>query len=185
MPSWIRIRIRNLCADPDPYPTAQINADPCGSGSGYGSGSETLFLTHSSVFEGVGLLLPFVCIPQLLKERNILLLVDNEPFVSSWQRRYAKKSKFTSILVQTLHILEATLPCRIFVQHRKRCSTTPATLVDKLSRASTTDQSALQATQHLHCYQPRGPLLKWLEDPVLDYQLPFAIADFVASLLSQ
>ncbi len=30
-PSWIRIRIRNLYADPDP--TAQINADPCGSGS--------------------------------------------------------------------------------------------------------------------------------------------------------
>jgi hypothetical protein len=40
LPSWIRIRIRSLCADPDP--TAQINADPCGSGSGYGSGSETL-----------------------------------------------------------------------------------------------------------------------------------------------
>ena len=28
--------------DPDPDPTAQINADPCG--SGYGSGSETLLL---------------------------------------------------------------------------------------------------------------------------------------------
>jgi hypothetical protein len=36
LPSWIRIRIRNLYADPDP--AAQINADP----SGYGSGSETL-----------------------------------------------------------------------------------------------------------------------------------------------
>jgi len=35
-PSWIRIRIRNFYADPDP--TAQINADPCG------SGSETLIL---------------------------------------------------------------------------------------------------------------------------------------------
>jgi hypothetical protein len=40
LPSWIRIQIRNLYADPDP--AAQINADPCGSGSGYGSGSETL-----------------------------------------------------------------------------------------------------------------------------------------------
>ncbi len=34
MPSWIRFRIRNLYADPDQDPTAQINADPCGSGSG-------------------------------------------------------------------------------------------------------------------------------------------------------
>jgi hypothetical protein len=40
LPSWIRIRISNLYADPDPDPAAQINADPCG--SGYGSGSETL-----------------------------------------------------------------------------------------------------------------------------------------------
>jgi hypothetical protein len=31
-----------LYADPDPDPTAQINADPCGSGSGYGS--ETLLV---------------------------------------------------------------------------------------------------------------------------------------------
>ncbi len=38
MPSWIRIRIRNLYADPDPDPAAEINADPCGSGYG----SETL-----------------------------------------------------------------------------------------------------------------------------------------------
>ncbi len=30
LPSWIRILIRNLYADPDP--AAQINADPCGSG---------------------------------------------------------------------------------------------------------------------------------------------------------
>jgi hypothetical protein len=37
LPSWIRIRIRNLNADPDP--ATQINADPCG------SGSETLILT--------------------------------------------------------------------------------------------------------------------------------------------
>ncbi len=33
LPSWIRIRIRNLNADPDLDPATQINADPCGSGS--------------------------------------------------------------------------------------------------------------------------------------------------------
>jgi hypothetical protein len=32
-----------LYADPDPDPTAQINADPCGSGSGY----ETLAITRT------------------------------------------------------------------------------------------------------------------------------------------
>ncbi len=45
LPSWIRIRIRNLKADPDP--ATQINADPCG--SGYGSGSETLTVPYRTV----------------------------------------------------------------------------------------------------------------------------------------
>jgi hypothetical protein len=39
LPSWIRIRIRNLNADPNP--ATQINADPCG------SGSETLSVDHN------------------------------------------------------------------------------------------------------------------------------------------
>ncbi len=38
LPSWLRIRIRNLNADP----ATQINADPCG------SGSETLFTVYCS-----------------------------------------------------------------------------------------------------------------------------------------
>jgi hypothetical protein len=38
LPSWIRIRIRNLNADP--APATQTNADPCG------SGSETLLEGH-------------------------------------------------------------------------------------------------------------------------------------------
>jgi hypothetical protein len=40
LPSWIRIRIRNLSADPDPDLATQINADPCE------SGSETLHMTE-------------------------------------------------------------------------------------------------------------------------------------------
>ncbi len=39
LPSWIRIRIHNLNADPDP--ATQINADPCG--SGYGSDPKPCF----------------------------------------------------------------------------------------------------------------------------------------------
>jgi hypothetical protein len=42
-----------LYADPDPDPTAQINADPCG--SGYGSGSETLlYYMHCIVIHTSG-----------------------------------------------------------------------------------------------------------------------------------
>ena len=141
------------------------------------------FLSHSTVFEGVGLLLPFISQPQLLKNKFVILYVDNEPFVLAWQRRYAKKSIYTSILLQTLHILEATLPCRIFIEYQKRCSNDQAILVDKLSRLSTTDAGSLKAISHLHPFQPRGPLLDWLKNPQEDDDLPFHIAHYVDQLL--
>jgi uncharacterized protein YcnI len=40
-------------------------------------------------------------------------------------------------------MLEGALPCRIFVQYVKRCSTLVAILVDKVSRGSTTTQLEL------------------------------------------
>jgi len=141
------------------------------------------FLSHSSVFEGVGLLLPFLSIPKQLQHKNILLLVDNEPLVHGWVRRYTKRSFFTSILLQSLHLMEATLPCRIFILHQKRCSTIPATLVDKLSRSSTTDQTTRTAIRHLPNHQPSGPLLTWLQNPTTNDHLPFTIADYVHSIL--
>ncbi len=68
MPSWIRILIGNLNADPDPDPATQINVDPCG------SGSETLPALQHHCIRGTVLL-------------ALIVLVQTQDYLSSDHRQ--------------------------------------------------------------------------------------------------
>jgi hypothetical protein len=140
--------------------------------------------TQSSVFEAIGLLLPFIGIPAQLQNRHILLSVDNEAFAKAWLRRVAKYNETMAIFVQTLHLLKAMLPCKIYVHYLKRCSTTPAKLVDQLSRSSTTTKRTWQPTNYITPTPIDGPILNWLQHPFPDWQLPLLILNHVKSKLS-
>ncbi len=139
--------------------------------------------TQSSVFEAVGLLLPFMAIPSQLRNKHILLLVDNEAFAKAWLRRVAKYNETMAIFVQTLHLIEALLPCRIYIHYLKRCSTTPAKVVDQLSRESTTTKTTWQQIDYVTPTPVVGPLLEWLQHPSPDWQLPYTLLNFVKSQL--
>jgi hypothetical protein len=91
----------------------------------------------SGTLEMVGLLLPFLTILQLLRGRHVVLGVDNTSVVYAWPKRYCKNDPETSLLIRTLHVLEAYLCCKIYVTHVKRMSTPMAVLADHLSREST------------------------------------------------
>jgi hypothetical protein len=58
------------------------------------------------------------------------------------------------------------------VEHVKRMSTNMATLADHLSRSETTTEKDLKATGHVPWNALEGPLVEWLADLVLDWQLP-------------
>ena len=122
--------------------------------------------------------------PDQLKNQHVILYVDNESLVNTWPKRHAKRCEIVSILLQTLHILEAVIPCRIYMRHIKRCTTTEATLVDKLSRSSTTDTHAMAQVAHLQNSGLQGPLAHWLENPIADWTLPFSIANHVHQILT-
>jgi hypothetical protein len=142
-----------------------------------------LFPSNSTLLEAIGLLLPFLAIPLKLRGQNVQLFVDNEAVVHAWNRRVSARNEWISLVIQTLHVLEAALPCRIHVQHIPRCSTKPARLVDALSRKCTTTPAELQQIAHLTQYQPQGPLLEWLQDPHLDWTLPLRISQYVQEQL--
>jgi hypothetical protein len=142
----------------------------------------TKFPSNSTLLESIGLLLPFLCIPQQLTGRHILLLVDNEAVVYAWTRRLSPHSEWVSIIIQTLHIMEAALPCRIYVQHVPRCSTGPATLADALSRETTTTPPQSAKIMHLPICEPQGPLLSWLQSPIPDWTLPIKLVEYILSL---
>jgi hypothetical protein len=140
--------------------------------------------TQSSVFEAIGLLLPFIAIPSQLQNRHILLSVDNEAFAKAWLRRVAKYNETMAIFIQTLHLLEAMLPCRIYVHYLKRCSTTPARIVDQLSRTSTTTETTWREIDYITPAVIDGPLLDWLQHPTPDWHLPFLLLNHIKSKLS-
>jgi hypothetical protein len=77
-------------------------------------------------------------------------------------------SEHAAIVIRILHMLEAVLPCRIFMQYQRRCSTDEAKLVDRLSRASTTTQADYDQLRHLHIQTPKGPFITWLSKKCRD-----------------
>ncbi len=141
------------------------------------------FPSKSMFFESVGLLLPFLCTPKLLVGKNILLYVDNDALPQSWLRRMPRRNEHAAIVLRTLHMLEAILPCRIFIQYQRRCSTEAAKLVDRLSRQSTTTPEDYEQLQHLHIHTPKGPFIDWLSQPEIDWALPKTTVQYINNML--
>ena len=94
--------------------------------------------SKSNALECVGLLLPFVTNPKMLKNRFVILYVDNISLIYAWEKKYCKNDEETSILIRCLHVLEAFLEAKFFVEHVKRMSNDMAVLVDHLSKESST-----------------------------------------------
>ena len=88
---------------------------------------------------------------------NIVMLVEIQPFPFSQVRSHVKLTsnlhhvmKFQPFslpcqigLIQTLHILEFALLCKIFIDHSPRRSSKETILVDNLSRSDTTSENDL------------------------------------------
>ena len=139
----------------------------------------TKFQSKSAIFEMIGLLAPFIAKPKKLIGKRILLEVDNITCVFAWEKRTAKHDPLLAILVQTLHILEAALPCKIYVEHVKRRSNPMSILVDNLSRTSSTKKPDLEKLKNIDCVSLTGPLLDWTNEPIEDWSLPKRIVDWV------
>jgi hypothetical protein len=139
---------------------------------------------NSTLLEAIGLLLPFLCIPKELVNKTVILFVDNIAVVYSWDKKLCKKDEKTATIIQALHILEALLPCKIFVEHQHRRSTKEAVLADNLTRISTTTTEVKNQIKHLKFFHPKSPINQWLKNPVPNWDLPLLIADFVLSLLN-
>jgi hypothetical protein len=156
------------------WPFHLLTRDKSRGGSYMGAKSGTL--------EMVGLLLPFLSVPQMLKGRHIVLGVDNASVVYAWPKRYCKNDPETSLLIRTLHVVESYLCCKIYVTHVKRMSTPMAALADHLSRESTITPADRACLTGARIHRPWGKLGHWLENPVLNWNLPMEILEDVKTL---
>jgi hypothetical protein len=143
------------------------------------------FGTKSGTLEAVGLILPFVSYPSELIGKKIVLQVDNTSLIYGWEKHYCKNDPETSLLLCVLHVIEVYLPCKIHVQHVKRCSTTMARIVDQLTRTSTTTAKTLRKIENSERFMPKGAMHKWLKQPTLDWSLPEKIVKEISVLLKE
>jgi NADH:ubiquinone oxidoreductase subunit K len=140
---------------------------------------------NSGILEVIGLLLPFVSIPKQLMHKEIVLEVDNLAVVFAWNKRYAKNDEILSIFIQTLHLIETVLPCKIYVHHVLRCSNPMSSLADALTRKATVPQNLHTKYREVKFHKPKTLLKKFINQPSIDWNFPLALADHVANCIRQ
>jgi hypothetical protein len=102
-----------------------------------------------------------------------------------WQKRYAKNDEKTSIILQTLHILEALLPCKCHVIHEHRRSSKGSILADNLTREATTTTTTWTEVESKWLPQPNSPLVTLVKTATIDWEFPTKFADYVNHILSK
>jgi hypothetical protein len=142
------------------------------------------FGCKSSTLEAVGLLLPFLCCPNILIGREVTLLTDNEALVFGWDKRRVPHDNSASILLRAIHIISAFLGASVEIRHLPRMSTPSAELADALSRSTTTLDCHLEAVNQAPPAAVPSQLTDWFQNPTEDWNLPITLLRYVQSTFS-
>ena len=74
----------------------------------------------TTALEFLGIIVPFLVIPEQLMGQHIVVKVDNIGCFYGWINRQVSGDEIATILVRTLHIIEAFLGSRIHIEHLPR-----------------------------------------------------------------
>jgi hypothetical protein len=130
------------------------------------------FGSKTTTLEAVGLLLPLLTNPGRLSGKHLIFIVDNLAVVFGWENRIVKNDESATILIRAIHLLSSYLGVFVHVHHEPRCSSKFSTLADHLSRKSTTKEEDTAKLRNVKESPVQGELVKWLENPVADWDLP-------------
>ena len=139
----------------------------------------TSFASKMTTLELVGLFLPLLAAPKIVRKRNIILGVDNVSVVFGWENRSVKGDLTASALIRALHLVSCFLECRIFARHVPRLSSQESWLADSLTRASTTREVSPDLLEGVTEFEEPEPLWEWLHNPQVDWNLGFKIIDWL------
>jgi hypothetical protein len=135
--------------------------------------------SKSLTLELLGLLIPFVSIPEQLTNKFVILKVDNLSCVYGWENGYAKEDEYPSIIIRCLVLITSFLGTNLTIKHLPRVSSWEAKKVDRMSRKSSSTQEDLNLLNSFeYCDFPLS-LLNWLKTPSADWDLPVNILENV------
>ena len=137
----------------------------------------------STCLEMLGTILPLYHCANDIIGAKVLIEIDNKAVVQAFDRGRCPGDAWASLLLEALMFVANDLPCQLFFQHRRRCSTTIATMADKLSRS---DAKGLALTRRLHISEDSGwppSLHSWMLGPWMDpYLAQGLLKDFRSKL---
>jgi hypothetical protein len=141
------------------------------------------FGCKSATLEAVGILLPFVTIPEALRGRHVVLKLDNKAVVYGWSSRGVRRDTAASILIRAVHLISSYLGCTVHVEHLPRMSSDLSKLADHLSRKDTTKSEDWEQVAHIPMSKPHSVLEEWLEQPGDDWDLAQRLLNAVRSMV--
>jgi hypothetical protein len=136
------------------------------------------FGDKTCTLEAIGVILPFLLIPEKLKSQHIVCGVDCMGVVFGWENKKIKGDTCASILIKALHIIEAYLGSRIHVIHAPRRSDWVTESADNLSRQRTTGFLEKQMLSRGNTVSPQV-ITDWLSNPMEDWTLVDRLVDHV------
>ena len=137
------------------------------------------FASKTTTLETIGLLLPFLSVPNIVKGRNVILGVDNVSVVFGWLNRSVNGDLSASALLRALHLVSLFLECRIFVIHVPRQSCRASYMADSLTRASSATKDSWAALTGAALFSQPAPLWDWLNNPQTGWFLGFKLIDWL------
>jgi len=124
------------------------------------------FGSKSTTLESIGLLLPFLAVPELVTGKYLIFHVDNIAVVHGWQKGRIKNDAAANSIIKIVNVIAAYCGTRIAVKHVPRNSTELAELADELSRS---DRLAVKIPGRRLAYSPA--LCDWFREPSSSNQL--------------
>jgi len=140
---------------------------------------------NSCFLEFVGILLPFLLIPQKLKNQHIVCKVDNSACIFGWYDKKMPGDSIVSILIRSLYLISFYLASIVHVVHLPRLSTWEACLVDRLSRHSTTENADRFILSNHDGGSVPVFMYEWLRNPTEDWSLPYKILSYVKNRVNK
>jgi hypothetical protein len=137
----------------------------------------------TTTLEFIGVLLPFITIPELLVNKYVVVSVDNLACYFGWINRQAAGDATASIFIRALHLISLFLGCEVHIKHLPRLSNWEAQLVDRISRRSTTTKYDEALLRSFDFDKIPVCLEEWLKCPSDDWDISLNLLMFVKNKL--
>ena len=121
--------------------------------------------TNMTTLEAIAGLLALTMDPDRVRNKSVCLVTDNVAFTYAWKAGHSR-DPYTYTVCKAIETVSRALNARLEIRHQKRCSDTPTTAADLMSRGRTMDIfEAVGSSSPCMLGWVSKVLCRWLSDP--------------------